>query len=456
MSRASDGNAAATLLSTKTAKRCRRSGSRRSSTSLNTGLARAKTCSVKYTGYSNRTANDCRCGDVCSSDLSGRLLITALKDGLSKWIGGNRRPALPAGRGRGRRGDFGRRLDPRRLPAQHGVALEELALVDRLRLEPVRLGELAALAVGRDRVAVAGRLDMLGGDPALEHQARGLRHRERVRHTPVGAGVDEDALAAVLAHDLDHALVAHLGVRIKRERGPEAAVEHVAHGLLVVVVDHDALRLHAHLEGDLHAADRARLLVAVRRVHHHQHVELERERELRAVVLVLDRGLVVVADLADRDYAFLGEVARQQIDHAFSQRGVVGLLAVQPDRAVVADAELRRAKALPADQAREVVDEAADVGPRLALPERRFDHRDDAGGLHPFVVVGGTRRHVDVRIDETHDRLRSIHSKSATDAQAVPRAATASRSAAWRPSSCRASGVGALRSASTAAARSGG
>src|SRR5574337_1456532 len=214
MSRASDGNAAATLLSTKTAKRCRRSGSRRSSTSLNTGLARAKTCSVKYTGYSNRTANDCRCGDEGSSRRSGRLLITAFKDGLSKWLGGNRRPVLPVDRGRGRRGDFGRRLDPRRLPAQHGVALEELALVDRLRLEPVGLGELAALAVGRDRVAVAGRLDMLGRDPAIEHQACGLGYRERVRDTPVGAGVDEDALAAVLPHDLDHALVDRKSTRL--------------------------------------------------------------------------------------------------------------------------------------------------------------------------------------------------------------------------------------------------
>ena len=39
----------------------------------------------------------------------------------------------------------------------------------------------------------------------------------------------------------------------------------------------------------------------------HQHVELLRQRELRAVVLVLGRGLVVVADLADRHHAFLGE-----------------------------------------------------------------------------------------------------------------------------------------------------
>jgi hypothetical protein len=124
-------------------------------------------------------------------------------------------------------------------------------------------------------------------------------------------------------------------------------------------------------------------------VHHHEHVELAGKCELGTVVLVLARRLVVVADLADGNHALLGQVTRQDIHHLFGERLVIGLLAVQSDGAVVTDAELRGAEALPADDARQIVDVATDAGARLPKPEGGFDDSDDAGGDHTFVVVRG-------------------------------------------------------------------
>ena len=74
----------------------------------------------------------------------------------------------------------------------------------------------------------------------------------------------------------------------------------------------------------------------------------------------------------------------------------------------MANAELRGAEALPADEARQVVDERPHVRARLAQPERRLDDGDDAGRGHSLVVVRGSRAHVDVRIDESHGDLRVL------------------------------------------------
>src|SRR5262245_24800922 len=126
------------------------------------------------------------------------------------------------------------------------------------------------------------------------------------------------------------------------------------------------------------------------------------ELELRREALVLGGRHVVVADLADRDHAVLLEVAGQQREHAVDERRIVGLARVHRERAEVADAELARAKPLPAEQRQEVVLERADVRARLTDPERRLDDRGNARRGHRLVVVGRARRHVDVRIEELH------------------------------------------------------
>ena len=260
------------------------------------------------------------------------------------------------------------------------------------------------------------------GNAALEHQPRRLRHGQRIGHAPVGARVDEDALGAVAARDLHHALVAHLGVRIEREGGPEAAVEHVLHRLFVVVVDDHARRVPVPCSIAISMLRMVPVFLSrcgVWTMHHH--VQLLGQLQLRAVVLVLGRGLVV--DSRSRRRATtpsFTEIARQHVHHLLGQRLVVRLLAVEPDGAVVADAELGGAEALPADQARQIVDVAARLGARLAEPERRLDDGDDAGRGHALVVVGGARAHVDVRVDESHGSLRVIESSVARGREPFP------------------------------------
>ena len=134
----------------------------------------------------------------------------------------------------------------------------------------------------------------------------------------------------------------------------------------------------------------------------HDHVVLDREFHLTTVRVLLVRGDLVEADLADRDDPLLERVARHQFQDFLRQGTVVRLLGIQTDRAIVRDAELRGAKPLPADQRGEVVDESADVGARLATPEGRLDHRSNPGVGHRLDVVGRAAGQVNVRIEERH------------------------------------------------------
>ncbi len=63
-------------------------------------------------------------------------------------------------------------------------------------------------------------------------------------------------------------------------------------------------------------------------------------------------------------------------------------------------AELCRAKFFEADDRGEIVDEAAEIRPRLPEPERRLYHRDDAGLRHRFVIGRGAGDHMRVGFDE--------------------------------------------------------
>lgn len=148
-------------------------------------------------------------------------------------------------------------------------------------------------------------------------------------------------------------------------------------------------------QGALGAAD----LVAMRGVHQHRQVELPGQFQLCGEEPIFFGGDVVIADLAHRHHAVLDQIARQNLQHFVGNRQVVGLFGIQADGAEVMDAEHAGAKAFPAEQGVEVVDETADAGARLALPECRFDDTGDAGGGHVLVVVGGAADHVDMRIE---------------------------------------------------------
>ena len=90
--------------------------------------------------------------------------------------------------------------------------------------------------------------------------------------------------------------------------------------------------------------------------------------------------------------------------HRFGERLVVGFLRIEPDGAIVADTELTRAETLEAGDQGKVVEEAAECRPRLAEPEGRLDHRDDARPRHCLIVVGRPGDHVRVRIDDDAGR----------------------------------------------------
>ncbi len=189
---------------------------------------------------------------------------------------------------------------------------------------------------------------------------------------------------------------------IDGERGPGPGVEDILDGLLVVVVDDQLVHGHAGVARDIEGALDPTLLVTVRRVDHHRHVVLDREGKLGLVGALLGRRDLVVADLADGDDALLQGVVGQDLEDLPREALVVGLLRVEPDGAVVADAELRRAEPLPPDDGGEVVDEGGHVGSRLPQPEGGLDHRANARASHGLVVVRGAAGAVDVRIEEAH------------------------------------------------------
>ena len=145
----------------------------------------------------------------------------------------------------------------------------------------------------------------------------------------------------------------------------------------------------------------------MRGVDHDRQLELLGELDLRPQVLVLERRLLVVADLADGDDAVLGGEMRQHVHDRFGQLLVVGFFRVEADATVVTDAELAGAEFLEADDGREVIDVAAEIGARLADPEGGLDHGNDAGARHRLVVVGRARDHVRVRVDDHRVRRQT-------------------------------------------------
>jgi hypothetical protein len=140
--------------------------------------------------------------------------------------------------------------------------------------------------------------------------------------------------------------------------------------------------------------------ITQRRVDHDRQLEFLGELDLRPQVFVFRRGLLVIAELAHGDDAVLQRETRQDFHHGFGQRLVVGLLRVEPDRAIVADAELAGAETLEARDQGQVVAIGLGAGARLTEPEGRLDHGDDAGAGHGLVIVGGARDHMGVRVDD--------------------------------------------------------
>jgi hypothetical protein len=173
------------------------------------------------------------------------------------------------------------------------------------------------------------------------------------------------------------------------------------------VVDHHKARIELVFQRDGHRAKRALALVAVGCVDHHRHRQLFGEFELRTIILVLESGLFVIAELADGDHALFEGVARQDFQHRLGKLLIVGLFGIQTNGAVVAEAKLAGAKALEAADQREIVDVATDIGAWLAEPEGGLDASNNSSGSHALIVIGSARNHVRVGIQE-HGRLTPV------------------------------------------------
>ena len=124
-----------------------------------------------------------------------------------------------------------------------------------------------------------------------------------------------------------------------------------------------------------------------------------RELNLSAKDAIFGVGLIVVADLADRDHPVLVEVPPHHGQDAVGQVRVVCLFRIQRQGGEMANAELKSPETLPAKQREKVVLEGAHVGSRLPDPEGRLDDGGDAGISHGLIVVGGSGGHVDVRVE---------------------------------------------------------
>ena len=155
-----------------------------------------------------------------------------------------------------------------------------------------------------DRVLEEHLVDEFGAVAAAAHFEGGLRHGERIAHAPVAGGVEPDAIVAGGLQHIDGARRRGFGIGIKRDAGPETAVEDVAHGVFLDVVDDHAAGFHAFVgEQEIHDEPRAlELVLEVRGVDEDRQVAVEGELD----VFLEDRELALrVLVQADQALAWL-------------------------------------------------------------------------------------------------------------------------------------------------------
>jgi len=100
----------------------------------------------------------------------------------------------------------------------------------------------------------------------------------------------------------------------------------------------------------------------------------------------------------------VGEELVEDRQDVLGQGPVVRLARVERDARVVRDPVLPRAVRFEAQDVVEVVAEGPGAGPRLAHPERGLDHDPHARQGELLVVVGHPRDHVNVRVEDVHER----------------------------------------------------
>src|SRR5207247_3451711 len=86
-------------------------------------------------------------------------------------------------------------------------------------------------------------VDRLLAVASLAHFERGFGHCQRIAHSPVASAIHPEALVAIDFNHIDGARRRALGFRIKCHAGPHARIQHELDGVLLDVIDDDALRL---------------------------------------------------------------------------------------------------------------------------------------------------------------------------------------------------------------------
>ena len=144
------------------------------------------------------------------------------------------------------------------------------------------------------------------------------------------------------------------------------------------------------------------LVFQMRRVDQHEFAGFQGE-----VVLLFKNGrlverVLVEADLADPEHVRLVEKLGDEGNHFAGERNVFGFLGVDAEPGEVLNARPTGALGFEIGQLPEVVAKRFGAAAIEPGPEGRFTEGDAPHAGHPFVVVGGPRNHVDMRIDEVH------------------------------------------------------
>jgi hypothetical protein len=139
-------------------------------------------------------------------------------------------------------------------------------------------------------------------------------HGEGIADAPVAGAVHPDALGVAVLQHVDGAVGRAFALGIERDAGPEAVIEHMVDGVLLDVVDDDALGLDLG-EVFQRIDDEARafeLVLKVRGVDEHELVVILRDLHMLLEDFQLVAAVFVQADLADAEHAGLVDELRDE------------------------------------------------------------------------------------------------------------------------------------------------
>ena len=120
---------------------------------------------------------------------------------------------------------------------------------------------------------------------------------------PVSGGVDPDLLSAVTLDDVYSPLVREFAVWVEGHPGPESAIQHGSHGVLLNMVDQDPARVDPGILERIDDQQGAlEFVLEVGRVNKDQAIEPLRNLDLFLQDLEFVAGVFVEPDLTDSEH----------------------------------------------------------------------------------------------------------------------------------------------------------